>query len=137
MFEPTPTLTSAASRRCRLAASLSFALWAFAATGCGPLDEEGDTPPHGYEAPVDTSSNSDASSGGSAPGDEDGAGYGDDYDYDYEYEDGGSRDIAAGPGGCFDICHYAHDGECDDGGPGAVFYDCPFGTDCGDCGTRE
>ena len=28
------------------------------------------------------------------------------------------------------------DGLCDDGGPGAEFHDCPYGTDCKDCGPR-
>ena len=28
------------------------------------------------------------------------------------------------------------DGVCDDGGPGADFSQCPYGTDCDDCGTR-
>jgi len=30
-------------------------------------------------------------------------------------------------------CPYAGDGECDDGGPGAVFSECPFGSDYPDC----
>jgi hypothetical protein len=30
-----------------------------------------------------------------------------------------------------------NDGYCDDGGPNSDFNICPFGTDCGDCGTRE
>ena len=29
------------------------------------------------------------------------------------------------------------DGECDDGGEGASYTECSFGTDCGDCGTRN
>lgn len=37
---------------------------------------------------------------------------------------------------CEDTCRYANDGECDDGGPGAVYSVCGFGTDCGDCGIR-
>ena len=28
------------------------------------------------------------------------------------------------------------DGACDDGGPGATFTVCDFGTDCSDCGAR-
>ena len=44
--------------------------------------------------------------------------------------------------GCFDGCHTAADGVCDDGGPiwpgsnGNSSGTCPFGTDCTDCGTR-
>lgn len=35
---------------------------------------------------------------------------------------------------CLDTCQFAFDGECDDGGPGAVTAVCEFGTDCFDCG---
>ena len=38
---------------------------------------------------------------------------------------------------CSDSCIFAFDGECDDGGMGAVFSVCAWGTDCGDCGPRE
>ncbi len=38
---------------------------------------------------------------------------------------------------CSDTCLFAGDGECDDGGAGAVTTVCPFGTDCADCGTRR
>ena len=38
---------------------------------------------------------------------------------------------------CADTCPYAHDGECDDGGEGAVYDLCDLGTDCADCGVRE
>jgi hypothetical protein len=31
---------------------------------------------------------------------------------------------------------WAADGVCDDGGPGATTYSCPYGTDCLDCGVR-
>ena len=31
---------------------------------------------------------------------------------------------------------YASDGFCDDGGPGAEYPDCQYGTDCADCGPR-
>lgn len=42
------------------------------------------------------------------------------------------------PGGaCMDTCPWAFDGVCDDGGPGAVYADCPMGTDCADCGPRS
>jgi len=37
---------------------------------------------------------------------------------------------------CSNSCKYAHDGECDDGGPGAKYRDCELGTDCADCGER-
>jgi hypothetical protein len=38
---------------------------------------------------------------------------------------------------CTDTCAFANDGECDDGGPGALYAECALGTDCGDCGPRE
>jgi hypothetical protein len=39
---------------------------------------------------------------------------------------------------CADVAHsYVHDDECDDGGDGAEFGACPFGTDCADCGNRR
>eukprot|EP00900_Chrysochromulina_parva_P004319 jgi/Chrpa1/13889/Chrysochromulina_OHIO_Genome00024570-RA len=38
---------------------------------------------------------------------------------------------------CTETCHYASDGECDDGGPGAEYSDCSLGTDCTDCGPRR
>lgn len=38
---------------------------------------------------------------------------------------------------CSNTCQYAHDGECDDGGPGSSYSLCDCGTDCADCGTRE
>ena len=37
---------------------------------------------------------------------------------------------------CKDTCYWAGDGVCDDGGTGSAFHSCPYGTDCGDCGTR-
>ncbi len=37
---------------------------------------------------------------------------------------------------CTDTCFYAFDGDCDDGGPGADFDLCDYGTDCADCGPR-
>jgi hypothetical protein len=43
-----------------------------------------------------------------------------------------------GPGQlCSDSCQYAGDGECDDGGPGAAYDVCAYGTDCADCGPRD
>ena len=39
-------------------------------------------------------------------------------------------------GSCSDTCEYAGDGVCDDGGPNALYEDCAYGTDCGDCGPR-
>jgi hypothetical protein len=40
---------------------------------------------------------------------------------------------------CTEICNWSSDGDCDDGGPGSEFQqaDCPFGTDCTDCGPRQ
>ena len=38
--------------------------------------------------------------------------------------------------GCSNTCVHANDGECDDGGPGAMYQDCELGTDCADCGAR-
>ncbi|RAL23701.1 hypothetical protein DL240_05960 [Lujinxingia litoralis] len=38
---------------------------------------------------------------------------------------------------CTNTCQHANDGECDDGGPGASYNVCTYGTDCGDCGERE
>jgi len=40
------------------------------------------------------------------------------------------------PSVCSDECFYASDGRCDDGGPGAQFDWCEYGTDCSDCGLR-
>ncbi|MCA9557594.1 MAG: PQQ-dependent sugar dehydrogenase, partial [Myxococcales bacterium] len=37
---------------------------------------------------------------------------------------------------CADTCDWPGDGACDDGGPGASFDVCAFGTDCTDCGAR-
>eukprot|EP00966_Prymnesium_polylepis_P141234 3261709-Prymnesium_polylepis.1 len=34
---------------------------------------------------------------------------------------------------CDDSCSLAHDGDCDDGGPGSEFSQCSLGTDCIDC----
>jgi hypothetical protein len=39
--------------------------------------------------------------------------------------------------GCTNTCEYASDGECDDGGPDALYDDCSLGTDCADCGVRD
>ena len=38
---------------------------------------------------------------------------------------------------CSNTCEYANDGECDDGGFGAVYSVCSLGTDCNDCGVRD
>lgn len=38
---------------------------------------------------------------------------------------------------CNNICPFANDGECDDGGPGSDFNVCGLGTDCTDCGVRR
>eukprot|EP00962_Isochrysis_galbana_P028006 scaffold8828_cov129-Isochrysis_galbana.AAC.8 len=40
------------------------------------------------------------------------------------------------PGICTDWCYSARNGECDDGGHGAVSASCGLGTDCSDCGER-
>lgn len=45
-------------------------------------------------------------------------------------------DMGPGVGGCTNTCSDAFDGLCDDGGPGADFSICDFGTDCADCGPR-
>ena len=37
---------------------------------------------------------------------------------------------------CSTECPFSGDGACDDGGPGASFGDCTYGTDCQDCGPR-
>jgi len=34
------------------------------------------------------------------------------------------------------VCSYLSDDACDDGGTGSQYDDCPFGTDCTDCGPR-
>ncbi|KAK3279324.1 hypothetical protein CYMTET_12783 [Cymbomonas tetramitiformis] len=43
------------------------------------------------------------------------------------------------PFGCSDTCYFAHDGQCDDMGPGSKWWPeqghfCELGTDCTDCG---
>ena len=40
-------------------------------------------------------------------------------------------------GQCLNTCMYANDGDCDDGGSGAEFTNCPLGTDCFDCDWRH
>ena len=37
---------------------------------------------------------------------------------------------------CFNDCAFDHDGECDDGGPGSVYFNCAYDSDCADCGCR-
>ena len=37
---------------------------------------------------------------------------------------------------CTDMCDFASDGACDDGGPGSEWSDCTLGTDCTDCSPR-
>ena len=32
---------------------------------------------------------------------------------------------------------WLNDGECDDGGPGSSYSECPLGHDCADCGVRD
>ena len=38
---------------------------------------------------------------------------------------------------CAETCIGASDGLCDDGGPGAEYTACQYGTDCADCGVRR
>lgn len=38
---------------------------------------------------------------------------------------------------CSESCKYSKDTICDDGGPGAEYTVCEYGTDCTDCGTRS
>jgi cysteine-rich repeat protein len=38
---------------------------------------------------------------------------------------------------CSDVCQFANNGICDDGGPGATSDICPLGEDCSDCGPRD
>ena len=37
---------------------------------------------------------------------------------------------------CTNTCAHDHDGDCDDGGPGAEWSFCAIGTDCADCGAH-
>ena len=37
---------------------------------------------------------------------------------------------------CSDVCQFATDASCDDGGPSSQFATCNFGQDCTDCGPR-
>lgn len=49
----------------------------------------------------------------------------------------GDEDADGDSGGaCDDSCPTAFDGECDDGGEGALYDICTLGTDCADCGPR-
>ena len=41
------------------------------------------------------------------------------------------------PEPCTNTCQYYDDTECDDGGPGAEWSECPLGSDCDDCGDRK
>ena len=41
-----------------------------------------------------------------------------------------------GPSSCNDSCKYESDGDCDDGGVGAEYDHCDYGSDCIDCGDR-
>ena len=50
--------------------------------------------------------------------------------------DSRSVDGGSSSGLCTNTCRFPNDGDCDDGGPGAVYSLCTYGTDCGDCGTR-
>lgn len=46
-------------------------------------------------------------------------------------------EIGTQGGLCSDSCYFAFDGVCDDGGPGAEYALCGYGTDCFDCGVRD
>jgi len=50
--------------------------------------------------------------------------------------DTGPVDTGSGGTLCENTCTYYGDGECDDGGPGADWDLCTYGTDCADCGPR-
>ena len=58
---------------------------------------------------------------------------------DYGPEEAGDEDDGSGVDGpsCTNTCEYAHDDDCDDGGPGSDYSVCAFGSDCGDCGSRD
>jgi len=45
-------------------------------------------------------------------------------------------ELNPGEGLCDNACALAADASCDDGGPGAAYGDCPYGTDCDDCDER-
>jgi hypothetical protein len=51
--------------------------------------------------------------------------------------DTGAEDEPHVPETCINSCKYRDDGECDDGGPGAGYQFCEFGTDCNDCKPRH
>jgi len=48
--------------------------------------------------------------------------------------DGGTAGLCLGP---VNTCRFAHDGECDDGGPNTKYSGCARGTDCSDCSQAE
>jgi hypothetical protein len=50
----------------------------------------------------------------------------------------GTSDPAFTSPGCSNVCLFADDGTCDDGGPGSTAEEarCDLGTDCADCGPR-
>jgi hypothetical protein len=57
--------------------------------------------------------------------------------FDAGTQDAGGPGVDAGGGGlCSNDCELAGNGDCDDGGDGAVSEFCEFGTDCFDCGPR-
>jgi len=48
-----------------------------------------------------------------------------------------ARPIWYGSTVCLESCVHTADGDCDDGGPGAEYVLCEWGTDCIDCGSRS
>ena len=45
--------------------------------------------------------------------------------------------VGSGADHCSNTCHYASDGDCDDGGAGAEYNSCSEGSDCYDYGSHE
>lgn len=53
------------------------------------------------------------------------------------YDMGSGEGLAgAAAATCSNVCYYALNNVCDDGGNGATYSDCSLGTDCDDCGPR-
>jgi hypothetical protein len=60
----------------------------------------------------------------------------DDWYDDDDDSSGYESSSGSGSGGCTNSCYWSGDGECDDGGEGATYSVCEYGTDCTDCGVR-